>query len=83
VEAVAYHHLPSVNPEKSLNVAGIVHAAFCLENELHEDSTGNPWDETYFREIGLTDRIDFWRQNIERHHQAIQQSDAASATPAN
>jgi hypothetical protein len=54
VEAVAFHHRPSMLKGRGLDVVGAVHLARALVGAL-------PLDEAYVADAGLEDRLDAWR----------------------
>ena len=64
VEAVAHHHKPrSVADQRGLGVLAAVHVAEAL---AHEATDGDPaptsLDVQYLAGLGLTDRLDGWRE---------------------
>ncbi|MBI5426795.1 MAG: HDOD domain-containing protein [Nitrospinae bacterium] len=63
VEAIAYHHRPSLCPERSLSPLAFVHVADVLEHEARgcagRLSAPEP-DTDYLKELGLLDRLNAW-----------------------
>lgn len=65
VEAVAFHHSPSSLTSPGMNATAAVHAANALEHELVVINRGyapHRMDTDYLERIGVTGRIDGWRQ---------------------
>lgn len=54
VEAVAFHHHPSLLKGRGLDVVGVVHLSRALAGTL-------PLDEAYVADAGLADRLEAWR----------------------
>ena len=64
VEAVALHHFPIRFLSKQFCPLTAVHAANVIEHETQEESGGSlnaTADSNYLTELGLTERLDFWR----------------------
>ncbi|MBT3922465.1 MAG: HDOD domain-containing protein [Nitrospina sp.] len=69
VEAIAYHHCPSLCQQREILPLTFVHVASCFDNNFRseiefEDSQG--LDGQYIKELGLSDRISEWRQSINK-----------------
>lgn len=65
VEAVALHHAPLRSSIKTMSPLTIVHAASVIENELSASASKIPnaqMDMDYLEELGLTNRLDSWRE---------------------
>ena len=63
-EVAAYHHQPSHSINKGFTVLTAVHVANAFQYERHPDSDDaavSKIDEAYLTEIGLLDRVSFWR----------------------
>lgn len=58
VEAVAFHHRPSMVKGRGLDVVGVVHLARALVDAL-------PLDEAYAADAGVMDRLEAWRALVE------------------
>ena len=67
VEAVAFHHRPSASPHQVFNLGTVLHVANVLEHEQHPDQNKvkpAPVDLPYLTELGLLERLDFWRDSV-------------------
>ena len=68
VEAVAYHHHPTVVPQRGLDVLAAVHIADSLVREATGDHCGiegakvSPIDSAYLESIGAIDSLEDWRE---------------------
>jgi len=66
VEAIAFHHRPSMSPSRSFDLVTVLHVADALAHERFEEDPSEPpapaFDEAYLRRLGLEDRIDAWRR---------------------
>ena len=65
VEAVTFHHEPSLCVHRELSVVTVVHAADVIDRELCSELAGGyegPFDADYLNELGLTDHIETWRR---------------------
>lgn len=66
VEAVAFHHQPSLHAQRRVDVLTAVHAAQFLAGEsrsgaARKESTDGVLDETYIENAGLRARVPEWR----------------------
>jgi HD-like signal output (HDOD) protein len=67
VEGVAHHHAPGRVASTGFDVAGAVHVAGVLAQELipsdptHHVDIGNNLDEAYLQQRGVTDQLPAWR----------------------
>lgn len=62
VEAVAFHHTPSVAEGDQIDLLTAVHVANALVRGRAEHGSGNaPLDPEYLRRVGAVDRLDRWR----------------------
>ncbi len=65
VEAVAYHHRPSISGERSFGATGAAHVASAM---IAERLTDNPqqkdaeYDLQYLRAVGMDETVDRWRK---------------------
>lgn len=65
VEAVAYHHRPSISGERSFGAIGAVHVASAM---IAERLTDNPqqkvaeYDSQYLVAVGMDETVDRWRK---------------------
>jgi HD-like signal output (HDOD) protein len=65
VEAVAFHHSPSSSENISFGPLTAVHVADHLEHELAGDTgRGTKLDRSYLSALGLHDRLDAWREQV-------------------
>jgi HD-like signal output (HDOD) protein len=66
VEAVAYHHDPSVCAHRQFGPLTAVHVADVLADGNHgvENATVAKLDERYIQELGLGVRLEAWRQLV-------------------
>ncbi|NOX33689.1 MAG: HDOD domain-containing protein [Deltaproteobacteria bacterium] len=70
VEGIAFHHNPSKNIGRELELCGLVHVAELMEH--HEQSQPGTWsklnalDNEYVERLGLQDKIPLWRDYIQR-----------------
>ena len=65
LEATAWHHHPSRSASQEFSALTAVHIANALEHDLHGSKhSGDPsqLDRFYIEALGLTDRIDVWRE---------------------
>lgn len=64
VEAVALHNAPRCAGLKVFSPLAAVHAASVFENEIYDNGLGGEVakiDDEYITELGLTDRVEDWR----------------------
>lgn len=64
VEAVVFHHEPSATDDGTFSVTTAVHAANVLAHQrdgAEAERPFNPVDESYFKRLGLDDRLEQWR----------------------
>jgi HD-like signal output (HDOD) protein len=64
VEAVAYHAHPRRCPDHKFSPLTAVHVANALEHEarvINADEVAPAWEREYLSELGLTHRLDAWR----------------------
>lgn len=79
VEAVAMHHEPSRSVSSAFCPLTAVHVANCLEHERFGAAHGDgriALDTSYIARLGLTSRVDRWRQAFE--DQVMSQADEAA-----
>ncbi len=63
VEAVAFHHRPSLLDEQQLSAAGAVHVADCLQHRREPGGApAEALDSGYLARVGLLDRLPQWQQ---------------------
>lgn len=71
VEAVAYHHGPSLCPNRSFAPLTAVHAADVFDEETRFAETTSPppvmLDLSYLEDLGCRDRLETWRAECELH----------------
>jgi HD-like signal output (HDOD) protein len=71
VQAIAFHHFPRGFVSKSFELCGIVHVAELMEH--HEVHLPHGWDkltgadEAYLESLGLTGRIQLWRDYLHKN----------------
>lgn len=73
VEAVAFHHQPSRSEVATLGPLTAVHVANVFEHELSESKLAGcetQLDLDYLAALGLTDRLDTWREQVARMFQS-------------
>jgi HD-like signal output (HDOD) protein len=64
VEAVAFHHTPDKSSHQRFSPLTAVHVANALEHEMDGDSCY--LNEDYLANLGLSDRVDAWREEALR-----------------
>jgi len=64
VEAVAFHHTPDKSSHQRFSPLTAVHVANALEHEMDGDSPS--LNEDYLANLGLSDRVDVWREEALR-----------------
>ena len=65
VEAVAYHHRPSISGERGFGAIGAVHVASAMIAERRTDNQPQKdaeYDFQYLRAVGMDDKVDRWRK---------------------
>lgn len=65
VEAIAFHHNPSMHSQEEMSCLTIVHAANAFANEYYNQDQhldDAHLDEAYIDRLGLTDRVQQWRE---------------------
>lgn len=73
VEAVAFHHCPSMCGARSFSPLTAVHVANVLQEELSQQWTGygpSQIDSVYLDALQLSDRLPYWREAAAATHQA-------------
>jgi HD-like signal output (HDOD) protein len=65
VEAVAYHHRPSISGERSFGAVGAAHVASAMIGERQIDNPAQAdaeYDEQYLRAVGMSETVSRWRK---------------------
>jgi HD-like signal output (HDOD) protein len=68
VEAVALHHEPALSARKTFGPLTAVHAADVLARQMapdHPDVVPLEIDEQYLQQLGLLERVEFWRRHCQ------------------
>lgn len=79
VEAVAWHHLPSVAPSKTFGPVTAVHVADALlsAGDLRHLCSGGILDQKHMEEIGLAHRIPEWQQICQKTTETLRETRAS------
>jgi len=70
VEAIAFHHSPQQGASPDFSALTAVHAANVLEHERTaavDGAANNELDSKYLATLGLTHRVDAWREHSQIH----------------
>jgi HD-like signal output (HDOD) protein len=65
VEAIGFHHSPGEAAARSFGVLGAVHTATALVSG-ESDASNHELDEGFLRQLGLIDKLDQLRQEVDR-----------------
>ena len=65
VEAVAFHHTPEKSTHQVFSPLTAVHVANALVHEAEADGEPSSLNHDYLDQIGVTDRLDAWREKAE------------------
>ena len=66
VEAIAFHHNPSLCPATQLEPLGVVHTANALASHVNgEGETSEvPFDMAYIENLELSGRVTVWQESV-------------------
>ena len=63
IEAIAYHHKPSLSPIKEFSTIACVHIASAIENSFRAEVDINEFiDSKYLSQIGKSDQLETWQE---------------------
>lgn len=66
VEAVAFHHMPMLEPDRAFAALTAVHVADALAHEfVAVGETSGGVDHAYLEDLGLTERLPVWRERCQ------------------